>query len=357
MSEYRHRKPPNSMTRNGHVRGVRSTVLQVLMSVLGALIGWVSITRVPVPDRFPRSELIDQKLAEIASLEAPPVNVFIGSSHVYRSVNPVLLDQQLESRGLGSGTYNLAAQNLSPSEALETMRDLRHQGLRPQTIILEPTLNVVPRPANLQTLRVIRHMDWETTRRVLTVIADSDFSWPGKVRAGTRTLLPFADNVSGRGHLAGLWLDHLPKSEQPSLQRGYLALEAQSGPLIAERRRRFLSSIDGWRSREFPESSIRDLTSAELDLWQLVVDEASSMGAQLVFFFPPLKLRSSGPLTLYRGLSREFPAVPTIAYFEGMGPEWMYEPSLWFDHGHVAETMTGRLAEQLARDWPVNLGR
>ena len=351
MSEYR-QALPTPKTR-------RASFGLVSLTLLGGLLAMVGLRLVNAPTSFPDTELLDQKLESLRSLDPPATTVFVGSSRIFRSIEPRAIDRAAAARGKVTRSYNLGLPNLTMTETLTVMEALAKLPEPPSTVLLEPTLKLLPNPENLQTLRVVRHMNVTTARTIGSVLlADRQMSWAGKLRSAARASLPALDHYVGRGKLATVWLNQVPTVTR-RLEEGYCALESEPGQHIAQRRARFLRQIDRWtsrRSRFDLDSTVRDLTEAEEVLWQRIASQVDAMGAELVFLYPPLKLNTSSQIVLMRGLGRRFPEVSALAYFEGQGPEWLYEPDLWFDSGHVAREVTGPFAELLIDDW-LDLGR
>ena len=149
----------------------------------------------------PRVFDLGQKFDHLAA--HPEIDaLFIGSSRLFHSVDPVLFDRDAAVLGVRTRSFNLAVDGMRPPESLYVARLAlaRHPGLRWVFIEAQDIFVKLPKQ-NLATARVVHWHDWRHTAMVLREIRTRLARTPGARGLVGLHLRCFAQRTSnvGRG--------------------------------------------------------------------------------------------------------------------------------------------------------------
>lgn len=246
-----------------------------------AAIGW----RLPAPRAFE----IAQKLDYIAA--HPEIDtVFVGSSRIFHSFDPVQFDRELATRGVQARSFNLGIDGMRPPESLYVARQLI--ALRPgiKRVLIE-LWDINPKIAaqNIATVRTFHWHDWRHTLMVLRHIFASPISWDEKRRLASLHITCFAGRMSnaGRGpELLAARLRPSKKATQPlppwEGREGFVPDSSKS--LTGAERTQYEASVAFVKATPPPPLPLSPLMREALsDL----VGEIDRRGAVPVFIIPP----------------------------------------------------------------------
>ncbi|MEM7306286.1 MAG: hypothetical protein AAF682_06435 [Planctomycetota bacterium] len=228
--------------------------------------------------------------------------VFLGSSRVYRSFVPEVIDAELAARGHALRSFNLGVPGMGDFEADWLLRELLAlEPARLRYVVLEPGLF---RPQLLTPGRFSpRELEWHTARGTRAVLAAAGKSVAEAerdelVRAHLEHWVRRTLNLGqGRRLLTALFrgdpdLDsHGLTARVLSEDGGYLALEDSPGEEFARRRDAFLDDAAGHATRMARLTARRGLRPAlddyPLDLIEGQIAAVRAAGAEPVFVLPP----------------------------------------------------------------------
>jgi hypothetical protein len=285
--------------------------------------------------------------------------VFVGSSNIARAIDPAVFDAELARLGHPVRSYNLAADNMQPTEADFVLREVMGQSAsRVRWAVIE-LLEFAPRgmiATNPFTDRAIYWHDGLGLLGALRRVAASVEPIGAKLQLGWLHVRHAAWRASnfGRaeGSIAALRRGPDPLDETVAAAGGFEALDDRPDPSAERVRRRFLASVPVYLAG-LPQVDVRNRVPAIAP-----ADEVARVRAQAAW------LRASGiePLYVIPPLPGASPELYAIAREPGMPavtalnsparfPD-LYEPAHRYDATHVnragAARASVRLAEELA---------
>lgn len=284
--------------------------------------------------------------------------LFVGSSRVYRNIDPLRFDASMAEAGRPTRSFNLGLPGMEFLEALHTARALLDA--RP-TRLRHLVLEILPAEAalfgNVRSARVRAWHDGRTTLDALRLLARDDDPLGARlntsflhVTLGLGTALRFG---AGSAHVArwgGPSLDAEWTARAPAVLRGagHLLLEEDDDPLVAARRERFLGETDRLRARtadflarpgDEPEPASGLALLAELG------GRAEAAGVRLVLLGMPVHRRFDA---VRRAADDGRLPVDVILLSDARAHPELYDPSLRFDANHLDRHGTARLTDLLA---------
>ncbi len=285
--------------------------------------------------------------------------VFVGSSNIARMLDPAVFDAELARLGHPVRSYNLAADNMQPTEADFVLREIVAQrASRVRWAVIE-LLEFAPRgmtATNPFTDRAIYWHDGRSLLGALRRVAASPEPIVAKLQLGWLHLRHAAWRASNFGR-AEASIEARRRGADPlddavAAAGGFEALDDRPDPSAERVRRRFLASVPRYLA-DLAEVDVRNRVPALAP-----ADEAARVRAQAAW------LRASGiePLYVIPPLPGASPALYAIAREPGAPavialnsparfPD-LYEPEHRYDATHVnragAARASVRLAEQLA---------
>lgn len=190
--------------RRGFASYAAGTLLFVLFFLLTAR--WID-------NAFPSTDtaLFDEKLAEISDSATPYDLVFVGSSRVYRHVDPATFDSLLATHDLFVHSYNLGTPGTNAFETPFQLRTLfkrdRDSHIRWVFVALEG-LGWNMEEMNLASDRVSRYFDWRTFLRAARLLrANETISNEDRRGALLDRVPPLFRHVTAYAR-GGNWLRH-----------------------------------------------------------------------------------------------------------------------------------------------------
>jgi len=323
-----------------------------LLSIALGLAGFAIIS--VVADRLPLTQgtdLVGERLDAFREDKHSFDALFLGSSRVYRQLDPRVFDAVYAERGREMRSFNLGTPGTRIFEALATIRwvlALRPQRLRLLVIDFNGDPLRTPRE-NFDTARVIRYHTLRNTIVILRGLVAS-----GKERSvklletglHLQTAAVRATNI-GRGLS---WVASAASDRQPHIpqqNRGFFSLDEElrrsSPALRAVLRKRYKdlhSNLGHYRSlrRRLPGRQKRPpkINELEISLFRTLQEEAREHGVRVVFL---IDSRINTRHDLVHAF--EIGAVDTLLRFDDPDrfPE-LYDPENRFDIHHLNEETT-----------------
>ena len=345
-------------------RLVSRTVLRpaagVLLAALAFVLTGALLERLPLSSG---ADLLGQRLDQLRPSVGEIQTLFLGSSRIYRHLDPSVFDAAFAEHGLDMHSFNVGVPGMRTLEALNTLRWVfdRHPD-RLRWLVVD----VEDRPLfigddNLLSERVMR---WHRLRDLPVILAAvSATDEPGSQRILTATAhlqaAAFRAGRVGRG-LRGMdaLVDPTP-SEVPAINRGYLSLEEELR--IAPTREARAEVEERWRqlhdrpqryrrllaqlARSSPDGELTD--ALELELLRSLQAEADDRGVEVLFV---IDARVNRRPTLVHAF--ESGVIERLLRFDDPSafPE-LYDPANRFDIHHLdrdhAREYTRRIAARL----------
>jgi hypothetical protein len=209
------------LRQRGHLRGLAS-IGAAALAVIAVL--WLLDGRLPESS----ADLLGEKLRQYERVAPEIDTVFLGSSRVYRHLDPATFAQTFAAHGSTSSAFNLGVPDMRMLEVLYLAERVleRSPGLRLLVVEAEEDPLFI-RDENRLTQRVRRWHDLSTLRRMLPAIRHAKATWAERVLVLLDRLDLTAHRVSlvGRGiDLVDALLRRSARWIEPE-QRGFLSLD------------------------------------------------------------------------------------------------------------------------------------
>ena len=326
-----------------------SAALFWLLAFVGTLVA-LHVAARPDPLTSGR-DILHQKMAELRSRSDRLDIVFVGNSHVYRSLNIQVFEAELSALGCPASAYNLGVQALTIYEqraALAALEDL--PGGPPRHVVLGPTFRARPQFDDLNDISVSAFYRLPD----VPVLLDR---WVTTEKLQGRRLLEaayvYAAAQMPRGALHHRWWDErLELRSEPQFTAavttdGYLSLEAETldRPETAARRATIDDFVEsgGFARAIDPERVVAPVDPVSLEQLRARLDGVGS--SRPVLLLQPTVFHREMQL-LQDAWDEEVPLV-NLARPDQVPA--LLEPQSWFDRTHVTEAVAvevSRLAAQ-----------
>ncbi len=338
---------------------VQGSVLRNLGLVLVCVAGFVVTTRLVrqvVPydaDRGQRS-----KMAAFTEVEDEIDAIYVGSSVVYRSFVPAVIDPLLTRPGEPFRSFNLGLGGMSDFEAAALLREiLVRRPARLRWVVLVPP-RWDPRRYSVGNEETLRSVRWHTPRGTfdaLMSVALLEDALGDKLALMGEHVGVFARWLGNYGMgpaIAEAWLaGDAARGEIDAFvaQGGYRALEDEDDPRVTKRRDTFLADESAYRAAV---ASLMGGTQQASDLDDFNVDalvaqrrEVAEVGADVVYVFPPVL----GPLAVARSLAVSG-RLPLVIDLHGpLAQGDLYDVDARFDKGHLDREAAAEFSRRFAQ--------
>ncbi len=129
--------------------------------------------------------------------------IFIGSSHVYRNINPIVFDKKLSKHNFKYKSFNFGVSSMNLIEQrflLQTIINEKPKNLK--YIFIEPLLELNLALKNLETTRVSYFSNWQNTSFAITYIFNLQKSLFYKINQARAFTLAFLRHLFNVGTLS-----------------------------------------------------------------------------------------------------------------------------------------------------------
>ena len=339
-------------------RILRPLVLAVAIGLAGWLAAQAAIRKL-VP--WTGSDLLGQKMSQFLDGADTYRAVFIGSSRVYRQLEPDAFDAVFAESGVAMRSFNLGAPDMRMLEVLFLARWLLDaEPRRLELLVVDAESDPLSiREVNLRSDRIVR---WHDPRNFAAILREVRRSSPTRAaalyRAG-RHAAPFVHHVTrlGRGIDRAAMLASPRPPEAPLEDRGFHAGDEEmvASPSETQRRdlemfhRRLHGDLDRWR-RDVERMTRSPRAGAlsdpfEIELFEELGELAAGRGVRVVFL---IDARPQPTPNLVWAAERGI--VETLLRFDD--PERypvLYDPALRFDRHHVNRAGARVYSAEVAR--------
>lgn len=207
---------------------VTRLVLGIALTAATATLSLFVLGRVlPVSD----FDTLGERLNQYRSLRHRIDTIFLGSSRIYRHLDPLVFSRVLTENGKSAEAFNLGMPDMRMLEVLyfaEQILETSSGRIERLVVECEPD-PLFLREANRGTIRVIRWHDFRTLRRALPEIFRTEPSWARRSLLAYERVSAFAHRFAspGRGvDAVKQWLRRQPRWIDPA-RRGFLALDEE----------------------------------------------------------------------------------------------------------------------------------
>ena len=362
---------PETLFHNQPLQRSPGLTLMLVATGLAGFLGSVLLFRtlvVPRIEQQPEINVLTDKLHHFGQVADQIDLLFVGSSNVYRSVDPVQIDQELARQGATIQSFNFAVPNLNPLEAqriIDHITELRPKRLR--WVVIEPSL--VPFALdNWATNRARYFLDWPGLRFSFNyLLAEKPASISGQLKSlvlSMGAVASFGSRMVSPGRVSPLVFPEMDKYRPRNFarlsqqSRGFKALDDNPSPELKQRRQRFQDR------RTYFEQALRapriknwqklPLGSTHQRFLENLVDQLGSIDTRVFFLIPPGFLYNRLVAGVLEEHEQSFQSVPLLNYTKGFPDSYgqIYDFDLWFDHGHLngrgATLFSVRLAQDLS---------
>lgn len=303
--------------------------------------------------------------AEVQQGERPYNHVLIGSSHIFRQVDPGVLDRAVAEAGGGLRSFNLGVPDLASPESYQLTERLIDQATpdAPLRFITLEMTNATPK-FRLDNRLIARNTHFMNLRELQYFIQNDHGSiWrrAGNVIVYLQMLIAGQFHIGHNDILAAfaaggdcLWLD----------DEGFLSLDRQMRETgeenYVERHRLFQQNstfnFDDVKATWAEVATLRNTADGlgrrpkqpHLDRMLAMIERARDKGIMLRFVMVPPKKAFPGFLATAEALP---PGHFVQAADPAVLPPTMFEKELFFDRGHFNETGAALYSEAFAGIW------
>jgi hypothetical protein len=294
---------------------------------------------------------LSEKLVWLQTHPGEIDTVFIGSSRVYHSFDPMLFDGETRRLGLETRSFNLGIDGMRPPESLYVLRQLLALRLPLRRVIFElvdihPKINA----ANIGSARTVHWHDWRHTLLALRQLAASSDAWSDKAGQAGVHLGCFLARLSnlGRGPewLGKALLASEKKRRLPQPWDGHLGFEPLANvELTGKRRADYESAVVYLREHPMDAKAPSPLLASAL---RELVASVRAAGAEPLFVISPTVLRNEN----FADLAVMKIDAPVLAFTDPRRHPAVFDLANHCDEQHLnasgAAEYTRALAEELA---------
>jgi hypothetical protein len=346
------------------VRGLmRARVLGRVAAAVGTAVAAWAVAAAAIEKTTPwvGSDLIGQKLALLAAQADDYDAIFVGSSRIYRQLEPETFDAVFAAAGVPMRSFNLGAPDMRMLEVLFLARRLLDNPPRRLDLVVIDAESdpLFIREENLRSERIVRWHDARNGAAILREVRRTSAAPAEALHRAGRHAPPLALHVTqlGRGHGLLARLTGSNAFEFPLDQRGFFAGDEEMviSPSPAQRAelelfsRRLHDDLDRWhrdiaRLAQSPRSGA--LTDPfEIELFAELERLAERAGVRAVFLIDARPEET--PNLVW---AAENGVVSTLLRFDDPRryPQ-LYDPALRFDRHHVSKAGARIYSAEVAR--------
>lgn len=314
---------------------------------------------------IPYIPLVSEKMEYFESNKDNYDVVFIGSSRVYRHVDPEVFDEYLSTQGYDIQTFNFGFYGMKMPETyfwLEKVIDLQPKNLK--WIVIEANLDNAYE--NLNNARNNRVMYWHTpkhTENTLKYIAGSDDSLPRKSVSIYSHLVPFFYNFVNLGDMSKVFLSSSGLTDYKTSATsysdflgeslsGYKSLDDEPGEGYKRTNQRFISNFSNFQQQvtRFGEKIDHDSVSMDPSRRELIrqfTELVESSGATPIFVIPPKLKTEAHTLQLHKDDYLE----SLLAYNDPEKYPDLYQLEYRFDPEHLNDKGSKEFTKLIAKEF------
>ncbi len=288
---------------------------------------------------------------------------FLGSSRVYRHVNPRVVDRELASPLGRAETVNLGVPGLTVAEQFDLVAQwLGSFSSPPRYVVVEPILNASLDADNLDSERVIRFHRPHDTAFLLRFTAGARMTARRKVLYSARHLQAFGYYWLNYGKIAALLRRPDSRAYLDPTLAGFMPLGDDIDPALAPRESSILAP--DFLARRIDDAlrtgDVADLAPVEVEVLVRLVRAVRRLGVRPILFLPPRlewDRRGGSPVLVFsegrairRAVAADLPEVPLLDYTDPREFPEFYRAELWYDATHLGTTGAEQFSRRLGAD-------
>lgn len=294
--------------------------------------------------------------------------IFIGSSHVYRNINPIVFDTELSKHNFNYKSFNFGVSSMNLIEQrflLQTIINEKPKNLK--YIFVEPLLELNLALKNLETTRVSYFSNWQNTSFAITYIFNLQKSLFYKINQARAFTLAFMRHLFNVGTLSSKIFDSTSINDTGELklanfsQQGFFALDDERDESLEQNRQNFLKTVDKYQhllTQNYSISKSRKhlLSHMQLNVLKEMQENVSQINAQIVFMITPGFTNINHASQVADTLKAKTVNYSLFNYYQGQGNDFkeIYQQQYWFDEFHLNKAGAKVFSARVAKDF-VNL--
>ncbi|HVX58944.1 MAG TPA: hypothetical protein VHC19_00025 [Pirellulales bacterium] len=308
-----------------------------------------------------RNETLEQKWSQFERQADECDVLFLGTSRIYRHLDPAAFDAALYEQGIRVRSFNLGMPRMSILEAQELAdRLVARRPQRLKLVVLEPMLFIF----DLDNWSAEREMATHDLRGTHLAVSNTlgaerrhGTAWLDRLCYAMPHVLSFACREVNLGLADPLIFPPCPQRPGPppdiDALAGYGPLPVRNDPNgpWRERFRRFLALPQP------PDWNGTSLSAEELAYFKHLVGRIRQTGAEVAFLLGPRVKRDSHTVAVLESHPEHFADVPLLDYLRGHGPQTLYQLDYWYDFDHLNAVGARELSQRVARDVAPRLRR
>jgi hypothetical protein len=292
--------------------------------------------------------------------------LLFGSSRVYRSFVPPVIEEELRKQGMEMRIFNFGYPAMGPFEADHMMRKalaLKPARLKWIVMELQPWEPVIVKTQAF-TQRAVQWHSLQQLHNALESVVRDQRPLGRRLSMAAEHLLHWAWKQTSYGcarDILDAWWSELEEPARLARWQGYCALEDDHNPAIRGRRKTFLMRQEGFEmsvKKFYLAQAQQEPTRAPLSLFNLGALERQqkairAAGAEPIYIIPP----SKEELPQARELQRRGLIPVLMAYNRILKYPFFFKAENCFDHKHLNRETAERLSRIFAADLAHYLSR
>lgn len=360
---------PYSLLDNDLVRMFKSRALAIMSFVLAVLISVLVMDHFLSAGDTPNLGLFGKKVGYLRENHDQYNVLFVGTSSIYRAINPVVLKEVAAGNGCDVRAFNLGVSKLRLTE----LRHIRDQ-LSPEMIgnydliVLSPMAASGITPANWPSSRIQYFSDWEGYKSSLIDIWEYPMTKriPKVVYYSSLLTGSFAYRQFGIGRLTS----HLPSWSGSAASNetgdatfdggaildfsrdGFVALDDEPHDQFKQRRNGILNNpghFEGLKTKQGPQGYYEGaMAERSWRRFERAKDHFADWDVPILMFLPPVVNRQAQDHALAEQASAR--NVDVLNYNQMDRYPAFFETAYWFDFYHTSKEGAALVTEQLGQD-------
>lgn len=283
--------------------------------------------------------------------------VFIGSSRVFRGIDPVKVDEEARKLACNIKTYNFGIGGLSVLEQRHVLKRLHETGVSIDTIIIEPYSVSDNKLDGYISDRRRFFYTWDNLPNLILDQLTMPNNILYKIRNVAYLLFGFSREQVSVGRLSYLLFPQQPKVKDQwdkPIHRGHMPLDDEIGPVYDKRKAQFMrmvSRIEEKIEKAINNPGLRDSSGNRFELVQRIVNDVRTKNINTAIIFMPSPLFILNSRDLEDKISNKLTeSLPIINLNEPAHYRDLFEIENYFDGGHLNQRGAGVLAKHLASE-------
>ena len=174
-------------------------------------------------------DFTEQKLEEVRQLKSKPNTLFIGSSRIYRHINPTIFDDATADSKHATVSYNLGSPNMTWAEIEYLIEQIQvDPDFAECVFIVEPSFEAAFKLANATQSRYVRFTTPTNAWRSIDLVLTKPTRPPHKIKETAVILLSLTYNMTNAGTFGERIFTYAKQKDTYHIRqglRGHLSLD------------------------------------------------------------------------------------------------------------------------------------